>query len=401
MNLLRIITFVIFMLGINIMSQADTQTGSNHEFTIHVPDTVLDDLHSRLKHTRWPDQVRDSGWDYGTNLDYLKELVAYWANDFDWRAQEQQLNSFKNYKVDIDGIGIHFIHEKSPDKDAIPLLILHGWPSSFVQMLDLIPLLTKPDGDSPSFDVVVVSLPGYGFSDAFTERGMGMEQIADLMSKLMTEVLGYPRYGLRGSDLGGTVIQQMALKYPEQVIGAHLTGIIIPGGMPPPADATPAEQEFLDATTAMWLTEMSYARQHSSKPQTLAYGLNDSPAGLSGWIIEKFWKWGDTGGDIESRFSKDELLTNLTIYWVTESIGPSIRLYYELVRNRGRTGRVDIPVGMLMTHKDMFPVAPREWAERSYNIVHWTEINTGGHFLEWEEPVLVARDLQEFFKALK
>lgn len=372
--------------------------------TIHVADAVIEDLQYRLRNTRWPDEIANSNWDYGTNMAYLKELVSYWQSDFNWREQEAWLNSFKHYKTDVDGIAIHYIHEKSEDEDAIPLLLLHGWPSSFIQMLNIIPLLTHPAAhgmpDGPSFHVVVASLPGYGFSDPATESGMGMEKIAGHMSKLMTEILGYQRYGVRGSDLGGTVIDQMARHYPQQLIGAHLTGIIVAGGGPPPDDATEAEKVFLSASAAMGFSEMAYARQHSSKPQTLAYSLNDSPAGMAAWIIEKYRSWGDTGGDIESRFSKDYLLTMLTTYWVTETISPSIRLYYELVRNRGNTDRITIPVGMLMTTQDMFPAAPREFANRSHNIVHWSETESGGHFLEWEEPELVAADIQDFFRNL-
>ena len=227
-----------------------------------------------------------------------------------------------------------------------------------------------------------------------------MEGIADIMATLMHEVLGYEKYAVRGSDLGGTTIDQMARRYPQQLIGAHLTQLIVAGPVVPPDNATQAEREFLTASGVIGNTELSYARQHSSKPQTLAYGLNDSPAGLAAWIVEKYHKWGDTGGKIENRFSKDFLLTTLTLYWVAETISPSIRTYYEMVRNRGNTDRISVPTGFLMSMNDMFPPAPREWAERSHNVVHYSMATTGGHFLEWEEPELVARDLQTFFAGL-
>ncbi|MDT8400012.1 MAG: epoxide hydrolase [Pseudomonadales bacterium] len=374
------------------------------EMTIAFSDAVIDDLRQRLERTRWPDELSNANWEYGTNMAYLKGLVAYWTDDFDWHTQEAWLNSFANYKTDIDGLGIHYVHARSSQPDAIPLLLLHGWPSSFIQMLKIIPMLTDPRAcglmSAPAFHVVAASLPGYGFSDAPTEPGMGMEKIAGLMSRLMTDVLGYKRYGARGSDLGATVIDQLARHYPEQLMGLHLTGIIVAGGATAPDDASAAERQFLEASAGMALNEMAYARQHASKPQTLALALNDSPAGMASWIIEKYRSWGDTGGDIESRFSRDYLLTTLTSYWVTQSIAPSIRLYYEMVRNRGSMSRIEVPTGLLMAHKDLFPCAPREWAQRTYHVVHWSETHSGGHFLEWEEPTLLARDIQTFFGAL-
>ncbi|HLF11755.1 MAG TPA: epoxide hydrolase [Gammaproteobacteria bacterium] len=371
-------------------------------FTIQVPEPVLADLRERLARTRWPDQLPGTGWDYGADTAYLKELVDYWQNDFDWRAQEARLNRFDHFRADIDGQRMHFIHARSRDPDAIPLLLLHGWPSSFVQMLKIIPLLTDPAAhgldDAPSFHVVAASLPGFGFSAIPTRPGVGFATSAALMAKLMTEVLGYQRYGVRGSDLGGVIVQQIALTHPEQVIGVHLTGIIgTAGGQPP---FTAAEQAYVDASRAME-TELAYARLQMSRPQTLAHALTDSPTGLAAWIIEKFRSWGDTSGDIESRFSKDELLTNLTTYWVTGTANSSIRIYYEFIREPTKTGRIEVPVGMLMSHKDLFPAAPREWGERLFNVVRWTDTDTGGHFLEWEEPALVARDLQAFFGALR
>jgi pimeloyl-ACP methyl ester carboxylesterase len=382
----------------------DTGASSPGKIIIRAEQSALDDLHYRLRHTRWPDEYANDTWAYGTNRAYLQELVRYWADDFDWRAQEAWLNSFDHYKTTIDGLGIHYIHQRSADPDALPVLLLHGWPGSFVQMLKLVPLLTNPAAhglSGPSFHVVVASLPGFGFSDAPTAPGMGMEGIARLMNTLMVDVLGYDKYGARGSDLGGVTIDQLGRHYPQHLVGAHLTQIIVPEGATAADNATAAERTFLNASNALAGTERSYARQHASKPQTLAYGLNDSPAGLAGWITEKYRTWGDTGRDIESRFSKDFLLTTLTTYWLTQTIAPSVRTYYEMVRNRGNTDRIDVPVGFLMSKRDMFPPAPREWAERTHNVVHFVEAPTGGHFLEWEEPELVARDMRAFFGSLK
>jgi pimeloyl-ACP methyl ester carboxylesterase len=371
-------------------------------FTIAVPDAVLADLRERLGRTRWPDQLPGTGWDYGTDTAYLKELVAYWQNGFDWRAEETRLNRFHHYRASIDGIKIHFIHERSSDPNAKALLLLHGWPSSFVQMLDIVPLLTEPARHglpgAPSFHVVVASLPGFGFSDPPARTGVGFATSAELMAKLMHDVLGYPRYGVRGSDLGGVIARQMAAVHGDQVIGVHLTGIIGSAGGQPPF--TPAEQAFVDAVRNVE-GELAYARLQMSKPQTLAQSLSDSPSGLAAWIVEKFRAWSDSGGDLESRFSKDELLTNLMVYWVSGTAPASVRIYYEFVREPLKAGRLETPVGMLMSTKDLFPAAPREWGERLFNVRRWEVTDRGGHFLEWEEPAIVARDLQAFFGTLR
>jgi undecaprenyl-diphosphatase UppP len=381
----------------------DPNSANADKILIKVDQAVLDDLDYRLTHTRWPMDMANDDWAYGTNATYLQALIGYWADGYDWRQQEEWLNSFDHYRTTIDGIGIHYIHERSPDPDAIPVLLLHGWPGSFVQMLRLAPLLTDPSAhglpDSPSFHVVIASLPGFGFSDAPKTPGMNLEGFAVLMSKLMHEVLGYQQYGARGGDIGGVTIDQIGRHYPQQLLGAHLTQIIA-AGAPVPANATAAEKAFLDAGAALLNTELSYSRQHMQKPQTLAYGLTDSPAGLAGWIIEKYRSWGDTGGNIESRFDKDFLITTLMTYWLSNNIGPSVRTYYEMVRNRGNSDRITVPVAFLMSEKDMFPAAPREWAERSHNVVHFSTTPSGGHFLEWEEPERVARDMQDFFAKL-
>lgn len=372
-------------------------------FTINIAQETLTNLQERLARTRWTDEVAEAEWEYGTNLAYLKEFTDYWQHHFDWRAQERALNAFSHFHAQVDGFGLHFIHERGKGKHPLPLVLLHGWPSSFWQMLPIIPLLTDPErygGDAAdSFDVIVPSLPGYGFSDRPGTKGMGLGRIADLLAKLLTEELGYERFAIRASDLGAGVAQQLALTHAQRLIGLHQSGANtfighIPDGL------TRAEQEFM-ANAQRWnQQEMAYAMQHTTKPQTLAYGLNDSPAGLAAWIVEKFRAWSDCDGDIEKRFSKDDLLTNLTIYWATQTINSSMRLYYEIVRNPGSWGRVEVPTAMLMTPKDKFPT-PREWMERSYNVQRWTEISSGAHFLEIEEPELVAEDLRAFFRPFR
>jgi pimeloyl-ACP methyl ester carboxylesterase len=391
-------------LGFSIMTHAQEPIAPHRAvpFSIAVPESALTDLRDRLALARWPDQLPGTTWEYGADTAYLKELARYWQSEFDWRAREAQVNALDHYRATIEDLTIHFVRARNADPDAIPLLLLHGWPSSFVQMLDIMPLLTAPRtlgvSDAPSFDVVVASLPGFGFSSVPMRRGVGFATSARVLAKLMTEVLGYERYGVRGSDLGGVIAQQIALNHPEQVIGLHLTGMIGAAGGEPPY--TSAEQAFIDATRAVE-PELAYARLQMSKPQTLAHALADSPVGLAAWIVEKFRAWGDTNGDIESRFSKDDLLTNITIYWVTGTAPASVRIYYEFVREPLKTGRIEVPVGMLMSRKDLFPPAPREWGERFFNVARWTETDVGGHFLEWEEPELVARELQAFFGALR
>lgn len=372
-------------------------------YTIAIPDATLEDLRERLARTRWPDQVAGAGWDYGMNLDVLKAFVAYWQDGFDWRQQERRLNGFAHFRAEVEGLQVHFVHERGKGPNPLPLLLLHGWPSSFVQMLPILPLLTDPAAHGAdavdAFDVVAVSLPGYGFSDRPAAPGMSVARIADLVHGLMTDVLGYGRYAIRGSDLGAGVMSQLALAHPEAVVGVHGGGTN-PWIMQIPDDLTPEEQAFVARAQDWNQTEMAYAMEHATKPQTLAAALNDSPAGLTAWVLEKFWRWSDCAGDLETRFRKDDLLTNLTIYWATETIGSSIRLYYETMRDPGRWGRSEVPTAMLMSPKDMFPT-PRSWVERFGRVDRWTEIAAGGHFLEWEVPQLVAGDLRAFFRSLR
>ena len=329
-------------------------------FTIDVPQRVLDDLRERLERTRWPDQLPGTGWDYGADTAYLRELVEYWRDDFDWRAQESKLNRFAHFRASVDGERLHFIHERSADPNAIPLLLLHGWPSSFVQMLDIIPLLTDPAAHglpgAPSFHVVAASLPGFGFSDPPQRTRVGFATSAAVLAQAhdrgaRLRPIRRPRERPRRRDRPANRAESSGASHRRASHGHHRRR----GGQPP---FTPAEQaEFVDATRAVE-PELAYARLQMSKPQTLAHALTDSPVGLAAWIVEKFRAWGDTNGDVESRFDKDDLLTNLTIYWATGTAASSVRIYYEFVREPLKTGRVETPVGMLMSHKDLFPAGP-------------------------------------------
>ena len=373
-------------------------------FTIAVADDVLADLRRRLAATRWPDEVDDAGWDYGANLAYLKGLVAYWRDGFDWRAQEATLNQYAQYRADIDGVGVHFVHEHGHGPHPLPLIITHGWPSSFAQMLKIVPLLTDParyGGDpADAFDVVVPSLPGFGFSDRPRARGMNGQRIATLWARLMADTLGYRRFAAAGGDLGSPVTRRLALAHPDLVVGMHLTDVGYPTADRP--DFSAAERRYLDAVRDWSAHEGAYMMLQSIKPQTLAYGLTDSPVGLAAWIVEKFRAWSDCAGDVERRFSKDELLTTIMIYWVTETINSSVRLYYE---NRGipplaPEQRINVPAGVAIFPKDL-ALPPREWAERSLRVERWTEMPRGGHFAAMEEPALLVEDLRAFFRPLR
>jgi microsomal epoxide hydrolase len=375
-------------------------------FKINIPQATLDDLRERLARTRWPDEVEGAGWDYGTNVGYLKSLVDYWQHEFDWRKQEAKLNTYTQFRADIDGLNIHFIHERGKGPNPIPLILTHGWPDSFYRMHKIIPMLTDPESfggnAADSFDVIVPSIPGFGFSDSVRKPGWTVKQTAELWTSLMREVLGYQRYAAAGGDGGSPISQLLALNNPTSVIGIHLTDIGFQATMNlDPSSLTPAEQQYLGAMQQRFFQEGGYVMIQSTKPQTLAYGLNDSPIGLAAWIIEKFYGWSDIDGNIEREYTKDELLTNIMIYWVTQTINPSIRSYYEESHAPSlKPGqRVAVPVAMALFPKDTPP--PRALAERTLRIERWTEMPRGGHFPALEVPELYAGDLQAFFRSLR
>ncbi len=387
------------------MTDASCPDAGIRPFEIDVPQDDLDDLRGRLARTRWTDEVEDAGWDYGTNLGYLKALTDYWRDGFDWRAQEAKLNEFAHYKVGLDGTDIHFVHERGRGPDPMPILLLHGWPDSFYRMHKIVPMLTDPErfGGDPAdaFDVVVPSLPGFGFSDRPRERGRYLTQDVALFYSLMTEVLGYERYGAHGGDTGSPISQALARSHPESVVGVHLTDIGYDKVMQlDPSTFSEAEQGYANSLEQWSFEEGGYIMIQGTKPQTLGYGLNDSPAGLAAWIVEKFRTWSDCEGDVERSFSKDELLTNVTIYWVTQTINSSIRGYYEGMHSWSEPEpRLEAPVGLALFPKDNPP--PREMAERFFDVRRWTEMPRGGHFAAMEEPELLAGDIREFFRGLR
>lgn len=377
-------------------------------FSIQVADDVLSDLRARIRNTRWPDPAPGDPWSQGTDAAYLRDLLAYWADGFDWRAQERELNQFRHFRVPLDGFGVHFVHEQARHGDGIPLILTSGWPSTFAELLPLVPLLTDPQAhgiDGPAFDVVLPSLPGYGFSERPPRTGVNYRYVAGLWHRLMRE-LGYERYGAGGSDFGSGVATYMAFDDPAPMIGVHLSTLEIspytgPGSRP----LSEAERAYLDQNASWWRTEGGYKAIQATKPQTLGYGLTDSPAGLAAWILEKWRSWSDSRGDLDEHFSRDFLLTTVTLYWVTRTITPSMRDYYD---NRWFEPTrpddfVGVPTG-IAEFSHYFAnegAAPREWVERLYDVRRWTPMPRGGHFAAAEEPSLLAADIAAFFSGIR
>ena len=384
-------------------------------FKVNIKQSILDDLMNRIANTRWTDEIENSKWEYGTNKTYLKELCDYWQNTFDWKKQEEYLNSFPHFKTTVDGVALHYIHQKGEGKNSMPLLLTHGYPDSFVRFLKIIPLLTKADENGFSFDVIIPSISGYGFSDIPTEPGMNKKRIAELFTNLMTKDLGYEKFVAHGGDWGGGISEQIALYHAESLLGIHLTDIPFEHGMNEPKDATSSEKKYFEATKKWQMTEGAYSMIQSTKPQTLAYGLNDSPVGLAAWIIEKFKSWSDNDGDIETCFTKDELLTNLTIYWATETINSAMRLYNEAMKAMmnaiynplvklnpfDKTGnKSEVPAAFAIFPKDI-STPPKDLADRFFNVQQWTEMSEGGHFAAMEQPELLAEDIRKFVIAVQ
>lgn len=355
--------------------------------------TDLDDLISRINHTRWPDEIAEAGWALGTSMGYLKELCTYWTEEYSWFKTEAVINTYPNYIAEIDGYKIHFIHVKGKGKKSVPLIITHGWPGSFLEMMKIIPLLT----DDPvfSFDLVIPSLIGFGFSGKAVQPGCNSAVVAELWHKLMTG-LGYDRYGAQGGDIGAGVSSWLALRHPEHVAGLHLN--FIPGSykayQEPGKALAPEVIEYQQRVNNWSVKEGGYSHIHSSKPQTLAYGLNDSPVGLCAWIVEKFYNWSD-GNTI----SKDELLGNITLYWLTQTLPSSIRIYEENSKAPlafGKHDYINIPVAFAEFPRELL-TPPRSYIEQGYNIQQWTRMNTGGHFAALEQPELLSADIRKFF----
>lgn len=376
-------------------------------YTINVADAVLADLQERLTRTRWPDSIPGTGWSYGADLETIQGLVHYWQTGYNWRRQEALLNSLPHFRAQIDGLWIHFVHLKGNGPHPLPLVLTHGWPSSVFELYKLIALLTDPGnhGSDPgdAFDVIAPSMPGFGFSDKPTAAGMVSTRIAEMFQRLMVEGLGYTRFGAHGGDIGAGVTTRLGYYYPENLVGIHVMAVVNPNPLPSPDELSPEEKAYLEYTREWEAEEGGYKHIQGTRPQTLAYGLNDSPVGLAAWIIEKYAAWSDCQGDFDCYFTKDDLLTMVMIYWITETIHASMRAYYETRHNPNPLpagGRVRVPTGVALT-REKVDLAPRSWAERTYNIQHWTEFPRGGHFMALEEPELLAADIREFFRPLR
>jgi pimeloyl-ACP methyl ester carboxylesterase len=372
-------------------------------FTVEIGDDQLADLSDRLRRTRWPEAEVVDDWSQGVPLRYLQDLCAHWADGYDWRAREARINAFPQFKTSIDSLGIHFLHVRSPEPGALPLILTHGWPGSIVEFLEVIGPLSDPaaHGGDPAdaFHVVCPSLPGYGFSDKPTTTGWGIERIADAWAALMTR-LGYDRYGAQGGDWGSAVTTNIALADPTHVAGIHLNMVSARPNPDDMGDLTESEQAGLASLKYYQDWDSGYSKQQSTRPQTVGYSLVDSPAGQCGWILEKFWSWSDTNGDPVGALGADRILDNVMLYWLTATAASSGRLYWESFR-RARSGVVEVPSGMSIFPKEIFRPS-RRWAEKSFSdIRQWHELAVGGHFAAFEQPETFVDEVRSFFRLVR
>jgi pimeloyl-ACP methyl ester carboxylesterase len=378
-------------------------------FTVRVTDEAVADLNLRLELTRWPDEVGDGRWKYGMPRKVLRDIVEYWRDRFDWRAAERRLNGLSQFTTEIDGRIVHYVHVKGVDPESAPLVLTHGWPGSFVEMYKIIPMLNDPANNGlpgfRSFDVIVPSLPGFGFSPAPVSPGTSSRAVASLWHMLMAE-LGHSSYFAQGGDIGSGVSTWLARLYPDAVRALHLN--FIPGGYQPSlteADRplSPAESEWLAARTRWAEREGGYSHIQATKPQTLAYSLTDSPAGLAAWLLEKFFAWSDGSDELTQRFDLDELLTNVAVYWFSGNVAATLRMYEENARQPLRFGsgeRLSPPLSYARFPKEIMN-PPREWVERVFNVARWTEMPVGGHFAALEQPRALAGDIHGAFSAFR
>jgi epoxide hydrolase len=373
-------------------------------FRIAVPDAVLNDLKSRLRNTRWPEAELVDDWSQGAPLKWIRDICGYWAEQYDWRKREAALNRFAQFTTDIDGLGIHFIHARSPHPQAMPLIITHGWPGSVVEFHKVIEPLVDPvahgGNAADAFHVVCPSLPGFGFSGKPAATGWGVDRIAKTWALLMDR-LGYARYGAQGGDWGSAVTTALGAQDPDHCAGIHIT---LAMGTRPNVEGqpTPEEVRALEGIKYYADWDSGYSKQQSTRPQTLGYALTDSPSGQAAWILEKFWAWTDCDGHPENIFSRDELLDNVMLYWVTASATSSARLYWESFGPKRRTAHtVKVPTGVAVFPKEI--VTPvRKWMEANYtNITHWSEMPKGGHFAAFEQPDLFIKEVRDFFRKIR
>lgn len=374
-------------------------------FTIAVDETLLMDLRQRIKRSSWPREIPGTEWTMGVDPDYLRSLLSFWADEFDWPSTERELNRLAHYRAHIDGIGIHFIHERGQGPRPLPIVLTHGFPSSFIEHLDLLPRLTHPTmygaSAADAFDVVITSLPGYAFSDA-PDTPMREADVADMWHRLMTQGLGYRLFGAHGSDVGTGATIELGRRHASDVLGIHLSAFYL--DVPP--DPSREIEDFITRQQVERAEDVAYSRLQSTKPQTVAYALTDSPAGLAAWIVDLFRAFSDCGGDVESRFTRQQLLTNLTIYWATGSIASAMWPYYDYahLQQPGPDSPVEVPAGFAVFSDSWRPGTarpPRELAEHHFNVARWTYMDKGGHFAALEEPDLLADEIREFFRPLR
>jgi pimeloyl-ACP methyl ester carboxylesterase len=377
-------------------------------FSLRVPDNAITDLRERLARTRFPDQAPGDPWAYGTSVDYLRGLIEYWCTNFDWRAQEARLNAFPQFKARLHDIDVHFLHVPGKGPNPCPLLLMHGWPGSVFEFMDIIPRLTDParfGGDpADAFTVVAPSLPGYGMSFRPGQKRFGIEEIADCLADLMTETLGYRRFAAQGGDWGGITASRMGYAHADKLIGIHVNLLAVRRDTNMVSNPTPEERTYL-GELAQWLKEETgYQWIQGTRPQTLSFALTDSPAGLAAWIVEKFRVWSDCNGDVESAFTRDQLLANISLYWFTGAIGSSFFPYYFRMHRPWpipEGGRIEVPTGYAAFPREILR-APRSLAERTYtNLQRWTVMSRGGHFAAMEEPDALADDVRAFFRPLR
>jgi pimeloyl-ACP methyl ester carboxylesterase len=375
---------------------------------LRVADGLIADLRERLTRTRFPDQAPGPAWAYGTDLQYMEQLVEYWRSSFDWRAQEAQLNAFPQYRTPLFDIDLHFLHVPGHGPSPCPLLLLHGWPGSVFEFLDIIPRLTDPArfGGNPAdaFTVVAPSLPGYGLSFTPGQRRFGVEEIADCVAALMHDTLGYSKFAVQGGDWGAITASRLGYAHPDKLIGIHVNLLAVRRDPSQSANPTPEEQRYVEEL-ALWLREETgYQWIQGTRPQTLAFALSDSPTGLAAWIVEKFRAWSDCGGDVDSVFSRDRLLANIAFYWFTGAIGSSFWPYY--ARNHRpwpipEGSAITVPTGYAAFPREILR-PPRSLAARTYTqIRRWTAMPRGGHFAAMEQPEALAGDVQAFFRELR
>jgi len=375
-------------------------------FKLHVADVAIADLRERLARTRWPDQAPGEPWAYGTQVEYLRELVAHWRDRFDWRAQEARLNAWPQFTVPLHGIELHYLHVEGKGPQPCPLLLSHGWPGSVFEFMELIPRLTDPArfGGDPedAFTVVAPSLPGYTLSYRPGQPRFDVRQIGDLFAELMTDVLGYERFAAQGGDWGGYIVACLAAGHPEKLVGIHLNFLPVRQDLPVPAEPSAEDLEYQEELRFWQAEETGYHAIQGTKPQTIAYALTDSPAGLAAWIVEKFQTWSDHRGDFEGWLALDSLLTNITLYWVTGAINSTFWPYYAIRHGPWPLpdGRIDVPMAYASFPRETRH-PPRHLAEPFFDVRRWTEMPRGGHFAALEVPDLLADDIAAFFRPLR